>query len=359
MRLEQRLRAVEQKTAPTSRNSSSPPSADAPKTRQQRRAQAREKAKELAREDAKQRKAGGQPGHPGAGRALLSEDQMSEIVHHYPEECSGCGREFTDGEKVPRHGPGRHQVAEMPPTTVVYVEHRTHRLRCPGCAKRTRAVLGMIGESAFGPGLQHRRLTGTARELNAIQNCVADQPTVLVREQATEAAVMRQLPRHRRAHIACHSLVDPDDARYSGLILAMPDDNDDGHERHDDLLQAWEIAELELPCQAVVLSSCSAAAGDIVRSEGLVGLVHALQLSGVRQVLAPLWPIADQVAPDILANLYKHLEDGCSLDEGMRRTRQDFRHANPAHWACWSVYGSGGGSGTSLTPGLPLAPDAL
>jgi transposase len=163
MRLEQRLRAVEQKVAPTSRNSSSPPSADAPKTRQQRRAEAREKAKDLAREDAKQRKAGGQPGHPGVGRELLSEDQMSEIVDHYPEECSGCGREFTDAEKVPRHGPGRHQVAELPPTTVVYVEHRTHRLRCSGCAKRTRAVLGTIGESAFGPWLQAAVVALTAR----------------------------------------------------------------------------------------------------------------------------------------------------------------------------------------------------
>jgi transposase len=163
MGLEQRLSAVEQKTAPTSRNSSSPPSADAPKTRQQRRAEARGKAKELAREDARQRNAGGQPGHPGAGRELLCEDQMSEIVDHYPEECSGCGREFTDGEKVPRHGSGRHQVAELPPTAVVYVEHRTHRLRCPGCAKRTRAVLGTIGESAFGPVLQAALVTLTAR----------------------------------------------------------------------------------------------------------------------------------------------------------------------------------------------------
>ena len=88
---------------------------------------------------------------------------MSEIVDHYPEECSGCGREFTDPEKVPRHGPGRHQVAELPPTTVVYVEHRTDRLRCPGCAKRTRAVLGTISESAFGPGLQAAVVGLTAR----------------------------------------------------------------------------------------------------------------------------------------------------------------------------------------------------
>jgi transposase len=75
----------------------------------------------------------------------------------------GCGREFTDSEQVPRHGPGRHQVAELPPIAVFYVEHRTHRLRCPGCARRTRAILGNVGESAFGPGLQAAVVALTAR----------------------------------------------------------------------------------------------------------------------------------------------------------------------------------------------------
>jgi transposase len=163
LRAEERLLAVEAKTAASSRNSSSPPSTDAPKTRQQRRAEAREKAKELARKDGERRKAGGQPGHPGSGRGLLGEDRMREFVDHYPDQCAGCGREFTDSEKVPRHGPGRDQVAELPPTAVFYVEHRTQCLRCPGCRKRTRAILGTVGESAFGPGLQAAVVALTAR----------------------------------------------------------------------------------------------------------------------------------------------------------------------------------------------------
>jgi transposase len=163
-RLEERQRVLEQKASPSSRTGSLPPSADVPKTRQQRRAQARAKAKELARKSGKQqREPGAQPGHRGAGRELLGEDQISEIVDHYPEGCSGCGREFTNGEKVPRYGPGRHQVAELPATAVVLIEHRTHRLRCPGCRKRTRATLGVVGESAFGPGLQATVVALTAR----------------------------------------------------------------------------------------------------------------------------------------------------------------------------------------------------
>lgn len=148
----------------TSRNSSVAPSADQPKTRQQRRAEAREKAKELARKAGKQkREPGGQPGHRGAGRRLVGEDQLSEIVDHYPDQCKGCGHEFTEREKTPRHRPGRHQVAELPAMGVFYVEHRAHRLACPDCRARTRADLGVLGESCFGPLLQATVVALSAR----------------------------------------------------------------------------------------------------------------------------------------------------------------------------------------------------
>jgi transposase len=132
-------------------------------SRKERRALARAKAKELLAKDGEPRKQGGQEGHRGAGRELLGEDQMKDIVNHYPSECSGCGHEFTDGEKVPRYGPGRHQVAELPPITVEYIEHRTQCLRCPGCHARTRGTMGVVGESAFGPCLQAALVALTAR----------------------------------------------------------------------------------------------------------------------------------------------------------------------------------------------------
>jgi len=160
--LEDRLGRVEAGRPATSRNSSSAPSADVPQTRQQRRALAREKVKQAAK-DSKRRGQGAQTGHPGVGRELLPVEEIDEVVDHYPTECRGCRREFTDVEKAPRSGAGRHQVSELPPVAVTVTEHRTHRLRCPGCKARTRAVLGVLGESAFGPALQAALVTLTIR----------------------------------------------------------------------------------------------------------------------------------------------------------------------------------------------------
>ena len=102
--LEERLSRLEAAARQDSRTSSRPPSSDPPKSRAQRRAEARAKAKELMRSEGERRKAGGQSGHQGAGRELRPEDQIDEIVDHYPDACGGCGREFTAEER--RRGDG-------------------------------------------------------------------------------------------------------------------------------------------------------------------------------------------------------------------------------------------------------------
>jgi transposase len=161
---EERLRRLEVQARQDSRTSSKPPSMDPPKTRAQRRAEARAKAKELMRREGEGRTAGGQSGHPGAGRGLRPEDQIDEIVDHYPEVCGGCGSGFGEQQRRPGRRFGRHQVAELPPISVTWTEHRTHQLRCRHCRARTSGRLPeQIAGSPFGPRLQAAVVTLTAR----------------------------------------------------------------------------------------------------------------------------------------------------------------------------------------------------
>ena len=160
-RLRTRVERLEEELRKNSRNSSKPPSSDPPKTRQERRAEARAKAKELVRGE---RQAGAQPGHRGAGRKLAAEDQVDEIVDHFPESCRRCGHGFELSERGPSSRFGRHQVAELPPSAVHLTEHRTHRLRCPECkAKTTAALPDEVEGSAFGPRAQAATATLSAR----------------------------------------------------------------------------------------------------------------------------------------------------------------------------------------------------
>ncbi len=158
-----RLKRLEEHARQDSRTSSKPPSSDPPKTRAQRRAEARAKAKELQRREGERREPGAQRGHQGAGRELKPEDQVDEIVDHYPDACGRCGDRFAEEQHTPGGRFGRHQVAELPPISVVWTEHRTHQLRCRHCRARTSAQLPVqLAGSPFGSRLQAAIVTLTA-----------------------------------------------------------------------------------------------------------------------------------------------------------------------------------------------------
>src|SRR6266536_3424145 len=73
--LQERIRELEARLGQNSANSSRPPSSDPPQ------APVRPKAPPSGRQR------GGQPGHPGACRALLPAEQVDEVVRVLPAVC--------------------------------------------------------------------------------------------------------------------------------------------------------------------------------------------------------------------------------------------------------------------------------
>ncbi len=134
------IKDLKRRLGQDSSNSNKPPSTDPPsKARRKKRGRGGGK-----------RKPGGQPGHAGKTRALLSPEKVDEIHDHKPSACGSCGRKLRGRDTSPL----RHQVTEVPPIKPVVVEHRLHSLTC-SCGEQTRAELPAgVPTGAFGPRLQ-------------------------------------------------------------------------------------------------------------------------------------------------------------------------------------------------------------
>lgn len=121
-----------------SRNSSRPPSSDPPGTPSRKR-----------KSSGRQR--GGQPGHKGTTRELLSVEEVDEVVTVKPERCQQCGHSLEGEDPEPR----RHQVTEIPLIQPETTEYQLHTLDCPCCDERTSAALPTdVPARAFGPRVQ-------------------------------------------------------------------------------------------------------------------------------------------------------------------------------------------------------------
>ena len=123
--LMKRVGELEEKLRQNSRNSHLPPSSDSPAERKQR-------GKSWSA-----RKRGGQPGHGGARRELLPEEEVDEVVDLYPPECESCWALLP---KVPDRFASRFQQTELSPIKPHTTEWRRQRVMCPHCGYKTRGA---------------------------------------------------------------------------------------------------------------------------------------------------------------------------------------------------------------------------
>ena len=238
----------------------------------------------------------------------------------------------------------------------------------------TEAPLGLPQPNlrgAFGDERQWRlgRLLESRREVEQISALFPrDQVSLLLREQASEenAKTAGRFNQFRFVHFATHGLLNEERPSYTGLILSLGDSQENSPstdskapastkpngnpqsatrnpQSEDGLLQAYEIFNLKLNADLVVLSACETGLGKEVQGEGLVGLSHAFFYAGTPSLVVSLWKVQDRSTADLMVNFYREIGRTQTKSEALRQAKlrliEQNRYADPYYWAPFVLTG--------------------
>jgi CHAT domain-containing protein len=188
---------------------------------------------------------------------------------------------------------------------------------------------------------QWKALENTRDEVAAIkdsfQRRLKGRVTDLREEEASEAEVRRQAPRHRYLHFATHGFFAPKQLRSALADVSRGDKTDSGNlfgnadvagfhpgllsglvlaganrpvdaTKDDGILTAMEVETLDLTrVELATLSACETGLGEQAGGEGLLGLQRAFQVAGARSVVAGLWQVDDKATRDLMTRFYENL----------------------------------------------------
>ncbi|KIJ29921.1 hypothetical protein M422DRAFT_187745 [Sphaerobolus stellatus SS14] len=222
-------------------------------------------------------------------------------------------------------------ISSYIPTLSVLVD-RVSPLSQPGLPK----LLAIAQPSSI--GLQ--KIPGTVDEIRYIKAAVEESGALtlmtLIGEKATLANVVSELKSAAWVHFACHGVQDPAHPTESALLLA-------GKDR----LTLGMLTSLKIPHGGLAfLSACQTAKGDEKLSDEAVHLSAGMLAAGFGGVIATMWSVHDQVAPQVARDVYNYLkQSGMDVSEAahalhlaMDNARNNMLGENDAAFISWVPY---------------------
>lgn len=174
------------------------------------------------------------------------------------------------------------------------------------------------------------RLAGEKRNLKALDFAAS-----------RGVAMSDQLSDYRIVHFATHGLINNQHPDLSGIVLSLVDEQ--GRPQNG-FLRLYDIYNLKVNADLVVLSACQTALGKEIKGEGLVGLTRGFMYAGAPRVVASYWRIDDRATADMMKRFYTSmLRDGLRPAAALRAAQvsmlQDKRWQSPHYWAAFTIQG--------------------
>jgi len=175
---------------------------------------------------------------------------------------------------------------------------------------------------------------------------------LIIGYDATEQMFDSLAPHFSVIHLSTHGVPSKENDKLQMLAFnANPSDT-----LQDCFLTLYEILNMKLSNNLVVLSACRSAIGISNKSEGSINLAWAFRQAGVKSILVSQWDVNDYASSEIMPAFYKSLSDGFGKAEALRQAKLDFIAGNdplfhhPYYWAAFDYIGDNSQlcSGTSL-----------
>lgn len=183
------------------------------------------------------------------------------------------------------------------------------------------------------------QLEGTATEIKRIADFFDGQ--FEAGEKATEAQFKEHAAQYGILHLAMHGAVDLDNSDFNHLRFSNL--NKDSLE--DNILYHYEIANMDLSSQLVVLSACETGVGKYEKGEGVFSLARSFMYAGVPSVVMSLWKVSDASTSQLMPYFYKNLAASSSKDEALHAAKQQFlkdadlEYRHPYYWSAFVILG--------------------
>ena len=154
-------------------------------------------------------------------------------------------------------------------------------------------------------------------------------------------ATSNELSNYRYIHFATHGVVDLERPELSGIVFSMFDKQ--GNEQ-DGYLRLYEIYNLNLPAELVVLSACQTGVGKQVRGEGLIALTRGFMHAGAKRVVASLWKVDDSATAELMKEFYREMlthgkRPAAALRDAQITMSKNKQWQSPYYWAGFVLQG--------------------
>lgn len=160
--------------------------------------------------------------------------------------------------------------------------------------------------------------------------------TAFLHEAASLANFKAAAAKYRILQLATHACIDQQDALFNVIYF------------HDTTLATYEIFDIPIQADLIILSACETGNGDLLRGEGIMSLSRGFYYAGSANIVTSLWPADDYATQTLMVAFNEHLKAGLPKDRALQQAKLDYLQSSdlrnlstaPAFWANFILIGN-------------------